>query len=119
MIAPLGSCSLLGLLILFPLCITAKPKVFWLDLTKVSGRSPSNLVRRGVVITNATNDRFQYLASVKVGTPPQELALVIDMGSADTWLPSIGSNICNECNENKEMCLKFGQCEKFHSFGKL
>ncbi|KAI4163503.1 MAG: hypothetical protein LQ342_002775 [Letrouitia transgressa] len=55
---------------------------------------------------NVTNDKFQYLAVVEVGTPPQELALVIDTGSADTWLPSIDSNICTE---NREACLKFGQ----------
>lgn len=114
--APLGSCSLLGLLILFPLCITAKPKVLGLDLTKVSSHSPSKVVKRGLASMNVTNDKFQYLAVVEVGTPPQELALVIDTGSADTWLPSIDSNICTE---NREACLKFGQCEKLLLFWQM
>ncbi|KAL9608005.1 MAG: hypothetical protein Q9167_007137 [Letrouitia subvulpina] len=105
--APLGSFSLLGLLVLFPFCITAKPKVLGLELIKASGHAPSKLARRDTVASvNVTNDKVQYLATVEVGTPPQELTLLIDTGSADTWLPSIDSNICTE---NREACLKFGQ----------
>ena len=42
------------------------------------------------------NDLFDglYYVNVSVGTPAQDLALQIDTGSSDTWIPSSDAPIC-------------------------
>jgi yapsin 1 len=35
---------------------------------------------------NIQNNKFYYSTSVKIGTPPQSVTLLVDTGSADTWV---------------------------------
>lgn len=47
----------------------------------------------GVSLTNAEQQGL-YFANVSVGTPGQSLALQIDTGSSDIWLPSSTATLC-------------------------
>lgn len=48
--------------------------------------------------SNIANDRVQggYFATVKIGTPGQELSLQLDTGSSDVWVPSNDAAICRD-----------------------
>jgi hypothetical protein len=45
-----------------------------------------------------------YAANVSIGTPPQNVLLMVDTGSSDTWVPQAGSPLCTQplmlCNPN-------------------
>ncbi|KAI0999760.1 hypothetical protein K3495_g8438 [Podosphaera aphanis] len=40
-----------------------------------------------------------YFANVSVGTPPQTLALQVDTGSSDTWIPSSTAPLCGNAKD--------------------
>ncbi|KAK9802151.1 putative Aspartic peptidase domain-containing protein [Seiridium cardinale] len=47
-----------------------------------------------------------YYANVAIGTPPQNLTLILDTGSSDIWLLSKDANLC--ASESSQ--LKYGYC---------
>ena len=63
-----------------------------------------DLVRRGApellsrssnsFISDLTNNISTYVATVKVGTPPQTLTMQLDTGSSDTWVPAPNASVC-------------------------
>lgn len=65
----------------------------------------------GVSLTNAEQQGL-YFANVSVGTPGQSLALQIDTGSSDIWLPSSTATLCRSVRAGG--CPN-GQCESFLS----
>lgn len=97
----------------FPLAAIADPPKV-LDLPFVKERRPraeTPLQRRkgtGPVALEATNWGLFYLASVSIGTPPQNLMVTLDTGSSDLWVPAINSTICK--NYTAE-CAAYGQCK--------
>ena len=50
-----------------------------------------------------------YFSSCTVGTPPQEVVLLLDTGSSDTWIPAADAPICST-NFAVNPC-PFGSCE--------
>lgn len=43
-----------------------------------------------------------YMANVTVGTPPQNIALIIDTGSSDVWMLSTQADICESKTAQKK-----------------
>jgi hypothetical protein len=43
-----------------------------------------------------------YMATVTVGTPPQEIALAIDTGSSDTWVLDSKADLCTDTEYQEE-----------------
>lgn len=39
-------------------------------------------------------DKNEYLINITVGTPPQRLAVTLDTGSSDLWIPAVSSRPC-------------------------
>lgn len=68
--------------------------------------------RADSVTAELTNARTQglYFANVTVGTPAQALALQIDTGSSDVWVPAAEAALCSNAREGG--CPN-GQCELF------
>lgn len=65
-------------------------------------RSTAPLYKRaGTVTATLTNAEVQglYFANVTVGTPGQALALQIDTGSSDVWVPSSSAALCGNAKE--------------------
>ncbi|APA08785.1 hypothetical protein SS1G_02570 [Sclerotinia sclerotiorum 1980 UF-70] len=54
------------------------------------------LSNRASISGSLANDLTQasYVISVKVGTPPQDIDLIVDTGSSDTWLVANTANSC-------------------------
>ncbi|TPX19084.1 uncharacterized protein E0L32_011245 [Thyridium curvatum] len=81
---------------LFAATATATNGVVQWDISK--RHILNKLVRRAgatleEVIKNEQT-RGGYFATVKVGTPSQELTLQLDTGSSDVWVPSKSANVC-------------------------
>lgn len=78
--------------------------------TLTDGDSVSRLHKRdrGTYEEEITNGQIGYFTTVRVGTPPQELSLHLDTGSADIWLPSVHSPVCQPGSEKE--CLR-GTCK--------
>ncbi|KAF8863070.1 acid protease [Acephala macrosclerotiorum] len=69
---------------------------------QLTRRQLSNLYKRaGTVNTQLTNAEVEglYFANVTVGTPGQNLALQIDTGSSDVWVPSTTAALCGNAKE--------------------
>ena len=45
---------------------------------------------------NNNLDEGGYFATVKIGSPGQELSLQLDTGSSDVWVPWSGAKICQD-----------------------
>lgn len=86
----------------------ASPGYLKLDLHR-RALSDNRLVRRqnsdgSVDAVLTQNQGLEYLVNITVGTPPQKLAVTLDTGSSDLWIPAASA----------PLCLK-GQCD-FGSF---
>lgn len=101
---------------LFAATVTATNGVVQWDISK--RHIPNKLVRRAgatleEVIKNEQT-RGGYFATVKVGTPSQELTLQLDTGSSDVWVPSKSANVCakrtSPTSSNSDGC-NFGTCK--------
>ncbi|KGB77646.2 endopeptidase [Cryptococcus deuterogattii R265] len=57
------------------------------DAGNILTNSTSALVQGGLHYTIYSND-IGYLCEVQIGTPPQSFLMLMDTGSADTWVPS-------------------------------
>lgn len=67
--------------------------------------SRNRLVRRQDVDAVLTqNNGLEYLVNITVGTPAQKLAVTLDTGSSDLWIPDSSASLCQK-----------GQCD-FGSF---
>lgn len=54
------------------------------------------------------SDDVGYLATVQMGTPPQDFVLLMDSGSADTW---VGSEGC--VSQQGGGCVRLRNCQLF------
>jgi hypothetical protein len=85
---------------LAPICL-ASPGYLKLDVVRRSPY-PSPLIRRDspddtvdALLTQNTN-KLEYLINITVGTPPQNLAVTLDTGSSDLWIPAASSAMCKK-----------------------
>lgn len=47
------------------------------------------------------DNKLEYLINITVGTPPQPMAVTLDTGSSDLWIPAVSSQPCeqHQCND--------------------
>lgn len=78
-------------------------------LSALRGFLEDALTPRDASAMQLTNERSFYVAKVQVGTPPQEISVLLDTGSADLWITG----------SNNPHCLANGgdiNCEAYGSF---
>ena len=86
----------------------AGPDPIRLDFHKVGTRSDgNNHKRRSLESTLYSSYSVAYFVNITVGTPPQKLAVQLDTGSSNLWIPSINAtipgtttNICTITEQN-------------------
>lgn len=72
----------------------AEPKVLHMPMAR--NPNANRLARRGHAVVDITNDMSEglYFVNASVGTPGQQVQLVLDTGSSDLWF--FGANSCDE-----------------------
>lgn len=93
-----------------PQTTLAEPKVVGIDFEKALGASQAAGLSRRADAVPATLQNFKYLYTLNltVGTPPQHMRVLLDTGSSDLWVPSVGADMCKD---NKAECKANGVCE--------
>lgn len=56
--------------------------------------------KRDTVSIELANARMQYLVTLQVGNPPQDVLTIIDTGSADLWLMGTGNPFCSGASDS-------------------
>ncbi|KAL8998790.1 MAG: hypothetical protein Q9169_002240 [Polycauliona sp. 2 TL-2023] len=66
----------------------------------------SAIERRAKPLSGALkNEKIRYLMNITVGNPPQRFNVKLHTGSSDLWIPSAGSQLCQNFTEE---CLEHG-----------
>ena len=85
-----------GAIVVLTLTGSAWAGVVQLDVARRG--TPEGLSRRSESFTTNVMNNISdqaYMATVKVGTPPQTVTLQLDTGSSDTWVPATNASVCN------------------------
>lgn len=77
-------------------CVANGHEPLRLDFTKQSIRTVASSLSARSLDTPLLNGYadLQYWVNITVGTPPQPLAVQLDTGSSDLWIPSSHADIC-------------------------
>ena len=59
---------------------------------RLDGRNRSANTAQSVELTDYWNN--EYIGTIGVGTPPQDVTVVFDTGSSDVWVPSVKCSSC-------------------------
>lgn len=68
------------------------------DAAGVVRRSHPSWSKRASVPETLIHNYTQnsYFATVSVGTPPQDMTMVLDTGSSDAWAVSVDADLCSD-----------------------
>ena len=74
----------------------ASPRVVQMDFKRSRNSSPRLSRRDKTAQADLVNDQSEgfYALNVSVGTPAQEMEVLLDTGSSDFWVPVTGSQAC-------------------------
>lgn len=85
------------------------PKVVGMDFTKVQRKpTTSSIQGRGIINAGLESGAIMYVVHIELGTPPQRIAVAIDTGSSDLWVPLKSSKLCTA---RHDACHRYGACE--------
>ncbi|KAF7520634.1 hypothetical protein G7054_g12712 [Neopestalotiopsis clavispora] len=79
-------------------------RVVPVGITRSNHRLPPLPVTKRNTYTQSLNNNITgagYYADVAVGTPPQNLSLVLDTGSSDIWLLSKDADLCEDTSDQR------------------
>ena len=94
----------------------AEPKVLGLNFAKVKKNLQS---RANTVSETLYNAESLYIASISIGTPPQNLSVQLDTGSSDLWIPATYSNICQQPSCDAWGSFDLRKSKTFHQLDDL